>query len=376
MSLGGFILKNALRNKRRLLLTAGSVAISLFLFVTLQVALREMTIPPEDISASLRIAVRNKISLANTLPARQLATISRMPGVAAVTPFSFFGGKFKDDESLGFAQFGVDPEKFLQLFGEAKIPPDQLEEWKRTRNSCIVGKDTAKRYGLKVGDRITLVGTIFPVDLQLKIAGVYEGTIDDTNMWFHHKYLDEAMNNWGRVGMWWLRAENAEVVPDLLRRINAAFANTSAEVRAETERAFQMSFVSMWGNISLLINSICTVVVFTLALVTASTMSMAIRERFRELAILKALGFRRRELVACILAESFGLALAGAIAGVGGAAILFSSGKFSFFPVFELTPRIAGLGLLIGAALGVISTLAPAWSASRMSVVEGLKTLD
>ena len=143
MSLGGFILKNALRNKRRSFLTAGSVAISLFLFVTLQVALREMTIPPEDIGASLRIAVRNKISLANTLPARQLATISRMPGVAAVTPFSFFGGKFKDDESLGFAGFGVDPEKFLQLFGEAKIPSDQLEEWKRTRNSCIVGKDTA-----------------------------------------------------------------------------------------------------------------------------------------------------------------------------------------------------------------------------------------
>jgi putative ABC transport system permease protein len=270
----------------------------------------------------------------------------------------------------------VDPEKFLQLFGEAKIPADQLEEWKRTRDSCIVGKDTAKRYGLKVGDRVTLVGTIYPIDLELKIAGIYEGTIDDTNMWFHHKYLDEAMDNWGQVGMWWLRAEKAEVVPDLLRRINAAFANTSAEVRAETERAFQMSFVSMWGNISLLINSICTVVVFTLALVTASTMSMVIRERFRELAVLKALGFRRRQLVACILAESFGLAFAGAVAGVGGAAILFSSGKFGFFPVFELTPRIAGLAFLISGVLGVISMLAPAWSVSRMSVVEGLGTLD
>ena len=149
-------------NKRRSFLTAGSVAISMFLFVTLQVALREMTIPPEDVSASLRIAVRNKISLANTLPARQLPAISRMPGVAVVTPFTFFGGKFKDDDSLGFAQFAVDPEKFLRLFGEAKIPADQLAEWKKTRDSCIVGKDTAKRYGLKIGDRVTLVGTIFP----------------------------------------------------------------------------------------------------------------------------------------------------------------------------------------------------------------------
>jgi putative ABC transport system permease protein len=357
MSLGSFIVKNALRNKRRSFLTVCSVAVSLFLFVTLQVARREMTIPPEDVGASLRIAVRNKISLTNPLPARQLPTILRMPGVAAATPFTFFGGKFKDDDSLGFAQFAVDPEKFLQLFGEAKIAPDQLEEWKRSRDSAIVGKDTAKRYGLKVGDRVTLVGTIYPADLNLKIAGIYEGTIDDTNMWFHHKYLDEAMHNWGQVGMWWLRAENAEVVPDLLRRINAAFANTSAEVRAETERAFQMSFVSMWGNISVLVNLICTVVVFTLALVTTSTMSMAIRERFRELAVLKAVGFRRRQLVACILAESFGLAIVGAVAGVGGAAILFSSGKFGFFPVFELTPRIAALAFLIGGC----SASSPCW---------------
>lgn len=376
MSIATYILKNALRNKRRLFLTIGSVAVSLFLFVTLQVALREMTIPPEDIGASLRIAVRNKISLANLLPARQFATIARMPGVAAVTPLTYFGGEFKDDESLGFAQFALDPAKFLQLFGEAKIPPEQLRDWIQTRDACIVGKDTAQRYELKVGGRVTLVGTIYPVDLELKIAGIYEGTIDDTNMWFHHKYLDEAMDNWGQVGMWWLRAENAEVVPDLLHRINAAFANTAAEVRAETERAFQMSFVSMWGNISLLINSICTVVIFTLALVTASTMSMTVRERFSELAILKALGFRRRQLIACILAESFGLALTGVIVGVGSAAFLFRSGKFGFFPSFELTPRIISLAFLIGAILGIISIIAPAWSVSRMSVVEGLRTLD
>jgi len=376
MTVGTFILKNALRNKRRLLLTVGSVGVSLFLFVTLQVALREMTIPAEAVGASLRIAVRNKISLTNPLPARQLAAIARMPGVAAVTPFTFFGGKFKNDDSFGFAQFAVDPSQFTKLFGEAKISPEEIENWVHTRDSCIVGRDTADRYHLKIGDRVTLQGTIYPVDLELKIVGIYAGTIDDSNLWFHHKYLDEAMDNWGQVGMWWLRATDAEAVPGLLNRINHAFANTSAEVRAETERAFQMSMVSMWGNIGLLINSICTVVVFTLALVTAGTMSMAIRERFKELAVLKALGFRRRLLVACILAESFGLSLAGTLLGVGTAAALFRSGKFAFFPTFELTPRIAGMALLIGTLLGVVSMLAPAWAVSRMSVVEGLKTLD
>jgi putative ABC transport system permease protein len=376
MTLGGFIAKNALRNKRRLLLTLGSVAVSLFLFVTLQVALREMTIPPEDVGASLRIAVRNKISLTNPLPARQLATIEKMPGVLAVMPFTWFGGKFKDDDSMGFAQFAVDPKKFRQLFGEAKISQAEMETWEATRDSAIIGKDTADRYKIKVGDRVTLEGTIYPFDPQLRIVGIYSGTIDDTNMWFHHKYLDEAMGNWGQVGMWWLRATDAEAVPGLLDRLNKEFANTSAEVRAETERAFQMSFVSMWGNISLLINSICTVVVFTLALVTAGTMSMAIRERFRELAVLKALGFRRHHLVAFILAESFGLAIGGTILGVGTAALLFSSGKFAFFPSFELTPRIMATALLVGGVIGVMSMLAPARAVSRMSVVEGLKTID
>jgi putative ABC transport system permease protein len=381
MSLSGYILRNAFRNKRRALLTAGSVAVSLFLFVTLQVAMREMTIPPEDAGASLRIAVRNKISLANTLPARQLPLIEKLPGVVAVMPLTFFGGKFKDDESLGFAQFGVDPGKFLALFGEAKIPADQLEAWRTSRDTCIVGKTTADRYHLKAGDRVTLVGTIYPADLELRIAGIYSGTIDDTNMWFHHAYLDEAMGNWGRVGMWWLRAESAGAVPGLLDRINAAFANTSAEVRAETERAFQMSFVSMWGNISILINSICSVVVFTLALVTASTMSMTVRERFSELAVLKALGFRRHQLIACILAESFGLAAAGALAGVGTAAVLFGSGTMTkifggMFPAFELTPRIAALAFLIAFLIGVAAIILPARSVTRMSVVEGLRTID
>jgi len=381
MSLSGYILRNAFRNKRRAALTAGSVAVSLFLFVTLQVALREMTIPPEDSGASLRIAVRNKISLANTLPARQLPAIEKMPGVVAVMPLTFFGGKFKDDDSMGFAQFGVDPGKFLQLFGEAKIPADQLEKWRTTKDTCIVGRDTADRYKLKVGDRVTLLGSIYPADLELRIAGIYEGTIDDTNMWFHHAYLDEAMGNWGRVGMWWLRAENAESVPRLLNRINSAFANTSAEVRAETERAFQMSFVSMWGNISILINSICSVVVFTLALVTASTMSMTIRERFRELAILKAIGFRRHQIIGCILAESFGLAAAGGLVGVGAAAALFGSGTMTrltggMFPAFELTVRIAALAFLIAFLLSVAAILLPARAVSRMSVVEGLRTID
>jgi putative ABC transport system permease protein len=381
MTIAGFIAKNALRNKRRALLSLLSVAVSLFLFVTLLTLLRELTQPPEDLGSSLRIAVRSRVSLADPLPARQREIIAKVPGVDAVTPFTWFGGKFKDDDSVGFGQFAIDPAMMERIFGEMKLPAEQAAAWMADRTSCIIGKDTMERYKLRLGQKITLEGTIYPCDLELKIVGIYSGTLDDRNCWFHQKYLDEALGNRGEVGTWWVRAASAEAAPQVIEQINKAFENTANAVRAETERAFQMSFVSMWGNIKILIGSICAVVVFTLALVSASTMSMAIRERFRELAVLKAIGFRRHELFAFILAESFGLAMLGALVGAGGAWLLANTLNISkltggFFPYFDVTPRIVGLAFAVAAGIGIIASLAPALAVARTSVVRGLKTLD
>jgi putative ABC transport system permease protein len=381
MNAGTFVVKNALRNKRRAALSVLSVAVSLFLLVTLLVTLREFTVPPEDVGASLRIVVRNKVSLAAPLPARQLQVLDNIPGLAAVTPFTWFGGRYKDEEFTTFAQFAVDPVRFTNVFVEAKMSVEQLDAWIANRRSCIVGKDTLDRYRLKIGDKMKLSSTIYPIDLDLDIAGVYSGSLDDRNVFLHHKLFDKMLGDTGIVGTWWGRAASAEVAPKVIEAINRAFANTSAEVRAETERAFQMGFVSMWGNIKILIGSICTVVVFTLLLVSVSTMSMAIRERFRELALLKALGYRRRELFAFILAESFGLALLGALVGAGGAWVFFHTidiQKLSngIFVYFEVTPRIMGMAFSVAAGLGIIASLAPALAVARTSVVDGLRTLD
>ena len=177
-----------------------------------------------------------------------------------------------------------------------------------TKHEFQASKETLK--DLKVGDKMRFTGTFYPVNLDLKIAAVFQGTVDDRGVFFHHKLLDELMGDPGTVGTWYIRVASAEVANNVIARVNKAFENTAAEVRAETERAFQMSFISMLGNVKLLIGSISSVVVFTLMLVTVSTMSMAIRERFRELAILKALGYRRTELFSFILAESFGLPFA------------------------------------------------------------------
>lgn len=381
MNLPAFVLRNAFRNKRRAALSTLSVAASLFLLVLLQTFQRELTLPPEDVGASLRIAVRNKVSLGMPLPARQRSTLEKIPGIAAFTPFTYFGGRFRDEEFTPFAQFAVETHGFTNVFVDARIAPDQLADWMRDRGSCIVGKDTLERYGLRVGEKLKLSGTFYPVDLDMRIAGSYSGTLDDRSVFFHHKHLDEMLGGNDAVGTWWVRAESAEVAPQVISAINAAFANTAAEVRAETESAFQMGFVSMWGNIKLLIGSISSVVVFTLLLVAVSTMSMAIRERFRELAILKAIGFRRRELFGFILAESFGLAMLGAVLGAGGACVLLTAidvPKLSggMFVLFEVTPRILAMGFAVAAALGIVAAIPPAIAVARTSVVEGLRTLD
>ncbi len=382
MTTASFIAKNALRNKRRFALSVSSVAVSLFLLVTLQVALRELTHPINDEGSTLRIVVRNKVSLAQPLPARQLQVIERIPGVAAVTPFTFYGGLYKGDEKFtSFAQFAVDPARATNLLTDAKVPPEQLAAWVADRTSALVGKMTADRYGLKIGDRMQFTGQLYPCDLELKIAGIYQGTADDRNVIFHHQYLDEALGNPGTVGTWWARAASVEEAPLVTERINRALANTSAEVRAETERAFQLEFVSMWANIQILIGGISLIVVSALLLVTVSTMSMAIRERFRELAVLKALGFRRRELFALILAESFGLAMMGALLGAGGAWTLFHTVDIQkltkgLFVVLEVTPQMVGLAFTVASALGVLSAAVPMVGVARASVVEGLKTLD
>ena len=168
------------------------MAVSLFLLVTLLVALREITLPPEDVGAALRVAVRNKISIANLLPARQLPIIERIPGVEAVTPFTWFGGKYKNEEGMTFAQFAMDPKKLRSVFGEAKMTRGGYEAFEQIKDCLHHRQDHGRQIQTKVGDRITLHSTVYPCTLEFKIVGIYAGTADDRNMLFHQDYLDEA----------------------------------------------------------------------------------------------------------------------------------------------------------------------------------------
>jgi len=381
VTISSFIFKNALRNRRRATLTVLSVAASLFLLVTLLVALREITLPAESLGAALRLVVHNKTAIAHLLPVRQRAVIEHIPGVEAVTPFTWFGGTYKSDESATFAQFAIDPKVMRQVFVEAHMMDREIRAFERANDSCILGTLTADEFHLKIGDRFSLESREFRCTLAFRVVGIYAGTPDDRNMFFHQDYLDAARGHPGTVSMWFVKVKRAADMPGVIAKIESAFANTSAEVKAQSERAFQLSFVSRWGNIKALVIWICSAVVFTLMLVSASTISMAVRERFRELAVLKALGFRWRELLLCILAESCGLSLTGAVLGIGVACLLFQLGNISdlshgIFVRFQMTPRIIGLALLVAGTLGVVAGIGPGVTVARTSVVAGLKGLD
>ena len=191
MTLPGFILRNALRNKRRLLLTVLSVALSLFLFTVLQTALREMSQPQVTDQSALRLIVRHKVSLANVLPSKYQSRIARVPGVKRVSRLTWFGGIYIDESNF-FAQFACDAPALFDILTEVQTDPEQVAAFKKEKTACIVGIKTMNRFGWKVGQKITLRGTIYPADLELIIRGVYSGGIDETNLFFHHEYLDEA----------------------------------------------------------------------------------------------------------------------------------------------------------------------------------------
>ncbi|MBI2192833.1 MAG: FtsX-like permease family protein [Planctomycetes bacterium] len=380
MTVPGFVIRNALRNRRRSFLTILSVGICLFLFCTLLTVLRELTSPPKAEGTALRLAVRHKVSLGNVLPGRYRARIESLPGVECSMPFTWFGGIYQDPKNF-FPQFACDPQVLFKIFHELSVPPDQIAAFQREKTACVVGKWTVDRFGFKLGDRLLIQGDLWPVDLELTVRGIYTGGIEENNLFFHHEYLDDLLGHFGKVGTFWVKVDRPESAAPVIRAIDAMFRNSSAETKTETERAFQLSFVEMLGNVRLLIGSLCSAIGLTMVLVTAGTMNMAIRERLCEVAVLKALGFDGRQIFGLILAESFFLSFTGGLLGCFGAKLIFSQmdvldATQGIVTRFEVTPHILLTGLLVAAALGLVTALPPTWTSLRMSVADGLRTLD
>jgi putative ABC transport system permease protein len=380
MTMGSFVVRNTFRNKRRSLLTMVSISFSLLLLTLMICIWRSFYVDQVAPEASRRVITRDRVSLAFFLPAFYRDKIRGIQGVTAVTPISWFGGRYIDDRPEHFfAQLATDPDEYLKVASDKIVPPDELKGWQQDRAGALVDITLAKKYGWKIGDHVTLQGTIFPANLDLTIRAIYHRDPPQNALYFNAKYLEEAVP-WfkGQAGWYAAQVDSADDVSRVSREIDDMFRNSPLQTKTESEKAFQLGFVASLGNIKAFILGICGAVVFTIMLVSANTMAMSVRSRTREVAVLKTLGFTRQRVLSIFVSESIALAVAGGVLGILLAipVIWFLTRGFIALGVplaMKVNVQTAGLSLLVALSLGLVSGYLPAFNASRMNIVDGLR---
>jgi putative ABC transport system permease protein len=378
MTLSRFVTKNAFRNKRRSILTVLSIAFSLLLLTLMMTIWRAFYLDEGSAESAERLVVRHRVSLTFDLPSFYREKIRAVPGVVAVAPISWFGGIYKDDKPENFfAQFGTDPDEFFKVFRDVQMPDDQKTAWLRDRQGVIVDDTLAKKYGWKLGDRIVLKGNIYPVDLELYVRGIFTSYPDNKSVYFNTKYVEEAVS-WfkGQAGTFSILAASPKDVSNIASAVDDMFHNAPQPTKTESEKAFGLEFVAMLGNVKAFILLICLAVVFATLLVSANTMAMSIRERTREVAVLKTLGFTRQSVLGLFVSEAVALAIAGGLIGIALAyGLVYSASKSPYMSFYNMkvTAGMWAIALLIAGLVGLLSSLIPSYHASQVNIVDGLR---
>jgi putative ABC transport system permease protein len=332
---------------------------------------------------ALRLVVRHRVSLGQPLPFAYEAKIRQVPGVREITIWNWFGGTYKDarDPKNFFARFGVEPKAFLIERTQLTMPDDERRAFVNDRTGCVVSRDLAEKFNLKVGDRITLIGDIYPIDLELKIVGVFEDPDATTSLFFNWEYLRNALpvSRRNLISTYAILADDPKDVPRIAKAIDDMFANSSPPTKTESEAQFALSFVSFLGNIKLFLMAICAAVTFTILLVSGNTMAMSVRERITEVGILKTLGFNNDTILGIIMGEAISIAMIGGVIGLLFAALLtvvVRRAAGSFMPQLHnlsIDPVTAVIALGVALAIGVISSFIPAWNAARTNILDSLR---
>jgi putative ABC transport system permease protein len=404
-----FVLKHLRRNWIRTLSTVSAMAVCIFLFCTLQTVLTEINRMLEGTSAN-RLIARHAVSLVFSLPLSYAQRIAAVPGVKRVATTAWFGGSLPakkegkadagseatTDWSNFFPNMAVDAEPYFAMYPEFEIPPDQWKDFMGDMQGAVIGRKLANKYGWKPGDKFFLESFIPPYR---KRSGPFEFTVraifdadpvkhpnTDTNlMLFHYKYLYEGTGQRIAAGTYNIEIDDPSQAGAVSKAIDATFENSDAQTHTETEQAFAAGFIAMAGNLAFLLNSIGLAVSFTILLVTANTMSMAVRERRTEIAVLKTLGFSSVQVMGLIVAEALVLGALG-----GGLGIAASQGIMFMLThapgigdmlagiglsELHLKPMIAALGFAVALTLGFAAGFVPAMNAYRARITDMLRTV-
>jgi putative ABC transport system permease protein len=376
--------RNLMRRKVRTLLTIGCIFIAFMLFGLLM-ALRAAFSMGVDIAGADRLVTIHKVSLIQLLPRSYLERIRSLEGVSLVTHANWFGAYYQQPSNF-LANFAVEPEAYLRMYPEFVVPEEQKKAWFANRGGAVIGVDLANRFGWKVGDRVPLISPIYrkpdgsPWDFT--IEGIYDSTVkgtDKTQFLFHYDYINEVFRDvpaiGNQVGWYMIKVADPAQSDQLAKRVDALFANSSAETKTATEKAFVQSFASQVGDIGAIMIAIASVVMFFILFVAGNAMAQSIRERTNELAVLKTLGFKDGLILALVLIESCVIALTGGALGLAVAWAIIASGDPTggMLPAFIFPARDLVFGIVLVVLLGLGTGLLPALQAQRLKIVTALR---
>lgn len=384
MQLSKLIWKNAFRHRLRTSLTILGITIAILSFGMLRTVISAWYAGVNASSAS-RLVTRNAISLIFPLPLSYKDRIRQTDGVRAVSYGGWFGGVYIEEKNF-FPNFAVEIESYLKLYPEFVLSPAQLGAVIRDRKGCVAGRKLAERFGWKIGDSITLKGTIYPGDWEFVLRGIYRGkdkTVDETQMFFNWDYLNETMKKTvprraNQVGFYMVEVTNPTRAADVAQTIDGAFKNSLAETLTETEKAFQLGFISMTEAIVIAIRLVSFVVIIIIMAVVANTMAMTARERIGEYAVFKTLGFRGYHIAGLIFGESLVITMTGCAFGIAftfPAARAFGSTLSNYFPIFNVASSTILLDLVAALLVAIVAALFPAWRATTIRIADGLRRI-
>ena len=381
-----FVLKlltrNAMRQKLRISLTMVGLIVAICAFGLLRTIVDAWYAGVEGTS-SIRLVTRNSISLVFPLPLNYAQRMRQTEGVNGVSWGNWFGGVYINERNF-FPQFAVDGASYLDLYPEYVIAPAEQKAFVADRQGVVVGRKLAEQYGWKLGDQVPLRGTIYPGTWTFTVRAIYDGVdakTDESQFLFHWEYLNETVKKkYGRkgdmVGFYIERLANPDDAAAVSKQLDGLFRNSLAETLTETEKAFQLGFISMTELILVAIQAVSFVVILIIMAVMANTIAMTARERTAEYATLKALGFSPAFIGWLIVGESLFIALVGgalAVAVTFPIAAAFGKTMGTLFPIFFVSHETVGFQLLAAAVIGVVAAAWPAWSAGRIRIVEGLR---
>ena len=378
------LFRNALRHKLRTTLTVVGVIIAVLAFGLLRTVITTWYMSVEA-SAANRLWTRNSVSLILPLPISYKDKIRQIEGVRSVSHITWFGGIYIDEKNF-FAQFAVEPQTYMEAFPEYYIPPEQKAAMLRDRKGAVAGRKLAQRYGWKLGNVITLKGTIYPGTWEFTLRGIYEGTrkdADETVFFFHWDYLNETLKKTAKgmedqVGSFIVITKNLEDVTGVVQRIDNSFKNSLAETLTETEKAFVLGFISMTDAIITAIEFVSFVVIAIILAVVANTMAMTARERIGEYAILKTLGFGWFKIAGLIFGESMVISMMGCALGIGltfPIADVFGAAMGQYFPAFNVTLETIYMDIATSIIVGLLAAIIPCWHAIKTPVAGGLRRI-